>query len=69
MRDKDKEVCECGNVLRNWNGAEMWNYRLITHGSVYKTKITNKIQSFWRIYIQKLFLLQKNVMIINERKT
>ena len=33
MRDKDKEVCECGNTLRSWNGAEMWDYKLITHGN------------------------------------
>ncbi len=38
MRDKDKEVCECGNTLRSWNGAEMWDYKLITHGNTYKAK-------------------------------
>lgn len=38
MRDRDKEVCECGNVLKRWNGAEMWDYKLIKHGSTNKTK-------------------------------
>lgn len=32
IRDKDKEYCECGNLLRSWNGAEMWDYKLIAHG-------------------------------------
>lgn len=38
MRDKDKEVCECGNILKSWNGTEMWDYTLIKHGGAYKTK-------------------------------
>lgn len=34
MRDKDKEYCDCcGNLLRSWNGAEMWQYKLIKKGS------------------------------------
>ena len=32
MRDKDKEYCICGNLLRSWNGAEMWEYKLIKSG-------------------------------------
>lgn len=34
MRDKDKEYCDfCGNLLRSWNGAEMWEYKLIKRGT------------------------------------
>lgn len=34
MRDKDKEYCDCcGNLLRSWNGAEMWEYKLIKGGT------------------------------------
>ncbi len=34
MRDKDKEYCDCcGSLLRGWNGAEMWDYKLIKKGS------------------------------------
>lgn len=32
MRDKDEEHCECGSLLKSWNGAEMWEYTLISHG-------------------------------------
>ncbi len=38
MRDKDSEHCECGNLLKSWNGAEMWDYQLIKHGNTYKEK-------------------------------
>lgn len=38
MRDKDSEHCECGNLLKSWNGTEMWIYRLIKHGNTYKNK-------------------------------
>lgn len=36
FRDKDSEHCECGCLLKSWNGTEMWNYTLIKHGNTYK---------------------------------
>ncbi|MEC0091783.1 hypothetical protein [Paenibacillus macquariensis] len=29
MRDKDREVCTCGEIIVSWNGAVMYNARLI----------------------------------------
>ena len=35
MRDIDKESCDvCGEVLIEWNGAEMWTSKLLERGSV-----------------------------------